>query len=141
MRGPPGPAAPSNNATQLHSAFSVRLGDYNPSSEKIIRFRQVIYNGQSHYSTQTGQFTCAIRGVYQFSFVCTSFFPIGSVDLWRNGELVLHGFKVYQGGRQTTTGDTVLQLEPGDRVWMEAGEGTNGLSTNSFFSGHLLFAV
>ncbi|XP_071386826.1 eosinophil peroxidase isoform X1 [Centroberyx affinis] len=141
IRGPPGPAAASVNATQLHSAFSVRLGDYNPSSNKIIHFRQIIYNGQNHYSTRSGQFTCAIPGVYQFSFVCTSFIRVGSVDLWRNGELVLHSYKFFQGGRQTSTGDTVLQLEQGDRVWVEASGGTNGLSTSSSFSGHLLYSV
>lgn len=141
MRGPPGPPAVSINATQPQSAFSIRLGEYNPSSEKIIHFRQVIYNEQNHYNMQTGLFTCVIPGVYQFSFLCTSFTGAGSVDLWRNKQLVLHGLKEYQGGHRLSSGDTVLRLEKGDKVWLEASDGTSGLSTKSFFSGHLLFAA
>lgn len=63
------------------------------------------------------------------------------MDLWRNKELVLRGFRVFQGGRQITSGDMVLYLEAGDKVWLEASNGTIGLSITSFFSGHLLFAA
>lgn len=40
-----------------------------------------------------------------------------------------------------SSGDMVLKLEEGDTVWLEASDGTTGLSTKSFFSGHLLFPV
>lgn len=141
MRGPPGAPAPAPNATGLQSAFSVRLGDYNPSSNRVLRFTEIIYNGENHYSARSGEFICAIPGVYQFGFVCTSSIEVGDVDLRRNGASVLSGFKLFQRGVYTSSGDTVLRLEPGDRVWLEASEGTNGLSTSSFFSGHLLFPV
>ncbi len=140
-RGPPGWRTLSSSASQSQSAFSVRLGEYNPSSKRTIHFRQIIYNKQNHYSAKTGLFTCVIPGVYQFSFLCTSFISAGSVDLWRNNKVVLRGFKVFQGGQYLSSGDTVLQLEKGDKVWLDASEGTTGLSTKSFFSGHLLFAV
>ncbi|XP_059213553.1 eosinophil peroxidase [Centropristis striata] len=139
--GPPGLPALNTNATQPQSAFSVRLGEYNPSSENIIRFRQVVYNQQHHYSTTTGQFTCAIPGVYQFSFLVTSFISAGNVDLICNNVVVLRSFKVYQGGHHLASGDTVVQLALGDRVWLEATDGSTGLSTKSYFSGHLLFVV
>ncbi|KAM9338666.1 protein HP-25 homolog 2-like [Symphorus nematophorus] len=86
-------------------------------------------------------FTCVTPGVYEFSFLCTSFISAGSVDLWCNKQLVLRSFRVYQGGRHMSSGDTVLRLEAGDRVWLEAADGTNGLSTKSFFSGRLLYTV
>ncbi|XP_050928847.1 eosinophil peroxidase [Lates calcarifer] len=139
--GPPGVPALNINATQPQSAFSIILGEYNPSSETIIHFHQVIYNEQNHYNTKTGVFTCVIPGVYEFSYVCTSFIAAGSVDLWCNSKLVLHGFKVYQGGRHVTSGDTVLRLNEGDKVWLAASDGITGLSTKSSFSGHLLFPV
>lgn len=86
-------------------------------------------------------FTCTIPGVYQFSFFCTSFGSAGSVDLWHNKQLVLRGFKVYQGGRHLSSGDMVMKLEMGDKVWLEATDGTAGLSAKSFFSGRMLYAV
>lgn len=101
----------------------------------------MIYNEQNHYSTKTGLFTCVTPGVYQFSFLCTSFISAGSVDLWCNKKLVLRSFKVYLGGRHMSSGDMVLRLQTGDKVWLEATAGTTGLSTKSFFSGHLLFAL
>lgn len=86
-------------------------------------------------------FTCVIPGVYQFSFHCMSFTDAGSVNLWRNKEMVLRSFKVYVGGLHLSSGDIVLRLQTGDKVWLEVTDGTNGLSTKSYFSGHLLFAV
>ncbi|KAM7369063.1 hypothetical protein PAMP_013362 [Pampus punctatissimus] len=140
LRGPPGPPAVSINTTQPQSAFSVRLGQYSPSSNKIICFRQVIYNKQNHYSVQTGVFTCVIRGVYQFKFLCTSFTNAGSVNLWRNKKLVLRGFNVYKEGYFLSSGDMELRLESGDQVRLEVNNETSGLSPKSYFSGHLLFA-
>ncbi|AWP15193.1 putative eosinophil peroxidase-like isoform 2 [Scophthalmus maximus] len=140
-RGPPGPPSSPSNATQPQSAFSVLLGEYKQSVERIIHFHQVIYNDQNHYSTQTGLFTCVVPGVYQFSFLCTSFIGAGGVDLWLNSKLVLQGFRVNQGGHNLSSGDTLLRLKTGDKVWLEAGNGTVGLSTRSFFSGRLLFPL
>lgn len=86
-------------------------------------------------------FTCVIPGIYQFSFLCITYNSAGSMDLLCNNKVVLHGYPVHQGGRRTASGDTMLRLEKGDRVWLEAKEGTKGLSTKSYFSGHLMFAV
>lgn len=86
-------------------------------------------------------FTCVIPGVYQFSFFCISYSNAASMDLWCNDKVVLRGYPVHQGGRHAASGDIVLRLKVGDRVWLEAKEGTKGLSTKSYFSGHLVFAV
>ncbi|KAK5878906.1 hypothetical protein CesoFtcFv8_024270 [Champsocephalus esox] len=134
------PALPSN-ASLSNSAFSVRLGEYSPSSERTIRFQEVIYNKQGQYSTETGQFTCVIPGVYQFSFLCKSFLSSGNVDLIRNNKVALRSFKVFLGGLHMSAGDMLLWLGAGDKVWLEASGGTVGLSTESYFSGHWLYAA
>uniref|UniRef100_A0A3Q3GAA2 C1q domain-containing protein n=1 Tax=Labrus bergylta TaxID=56723 RepID=A0A3Q3GAA2_9LABR len=139
--GPPGQIALNINASQPQSAFSVLLGKYSSTSEKIIHFHHIIYNEQNHYSAQTGMFTCVIPGVYQFSFVCMSYSSAKSMDLWCNNNVVLHSYPFHQGGRLMASGDTVLQLEVGDKVWVESKAGISGLSTKSYFSGHMVFAV
>lgn len=86
-------------------------------------------------------FTCAIPGVYQFSFLCTSYNGPESVNLWKNKVLVFRSFRVYQGGHHLSSGDTVLRLKTGDKVWLEVTNGNTVLSTKSFFSGHLLYTL
>lgn len=137
-RGPPGPPA-FNISLSSTSAFSVSLGEHNISSEKIIHFRHVISNKQNHYNSETGVFTCFVPGVYQFSFLCTSVNVGGEVNLLRNGVVELFGFSGYQGDLHIFSGEMVLLLEVGDRVWLEATEGITGLSPQSFFLGHLSF--
>lgn len=143
--GPPGPQGPPGkpgfhiNATQ--SAFSVILGSYRLSSDKIIRFGKVISNKQNHYNTSTGMFTCAIPGVYEFHFICKTFYGKGTVDLWRNNTMAVSSVKVYEGSTSISSGDTVLRLEEGDTVYLRANKWTNSMSTKSFFSGHLLYPV
>lgn len=119
----------------------VRLGDSNSSSERIIHFRQVVYNGQNHYSSQTGRFTCVIPGVYQFSFLCPSPDAAADVQLKKNEQLVQRSINIYRGGHHLSTGDAVLWLKTGDQMWLEAANGTMGLSPKSFFSGRLVFPV
>lgn len=113
-------------SSKPQSAFYVRLGQYNPSSERTLHFRQVIDSEQKHYSTKTGLFTCVIPGVYRFRFLCASSGGAGSVQPWRNKKLALRGFKVYQGGRYVSAGKMVLRLKTGDKVWVEATHGNTG---------------
>lgn len=40
-----------------------------------------------------------------------------------------------------SSGDMVLWLKTGDKVWLQAANGTTGMSTKSFFSGHMLYGV
>lgn len=91
-------------SSKPQSAFYVRLGQYNPSSERTLHFRQVIDNEQKHYSTKTGLFTCVIPGVYRFRFLCASSGGAGSVQLQRNKK------PVHQGGRYVSSGKIVLHL-------------------------------
>ncbi|XP_035999617.1 eosinophil peroxidase-like [Fundulus heteroclitus] len=137
LPGPPGPPGPPGTAEKV--AFSVRLGNNYPKAGTPIPFHDVIYNGQDSYDTKTGFFTCEHPGVYEFEFHCTIYENAGSVDLLRNGELILHSFTTRQSGYITASGSTFIKLEKGDRVWLVANRGGNGLTSDSFFSGHLLF--
>lgn len=139
MRGPPGPPASLINSTQPQSAFSVVLGK-NRSSEKTLHFFNIVYNKQHHYDPHSGLFTCIIPGVYQFSFLCISYISRTTVNLCHNDTVVLHSFKAFVG-RYLLTGNVVLKLETGDTVKLESSRGSAGLSSRSFFTGHLLFTT
>lgn len=137
LRGPPGPPGPPGTVEKV--AFSVRLGNNFPKAAVPIAFRDVIYNGQNSYDVKTGVFTCEHPGVYEFQFHGTIYQNAASVDLLRNGVLVLHSFTTRQSGYITASGNTYIKLEKGDKVWLVANHGGNGLTKDSFFSGHLLF--
>ncbi|TKS78672.1 Eosinophil peroxidase [Collichthys lucidus] len=133
-RGPPGPPGMVEKV-----AFSLRLGNNFPNADQPITFRDVIYNGQNSYDINTGYFTCQDPGVYEFQFHCIINQFDGSVDLMRNGQLILHSYTTRQNGFITATGSVYIKLERGDRVWLLTRHGKNGLTSDSFFSGHLLF--
>ncbi|XP_022613324.1 eosinophil peroxidase-like [Seriola dumerili] len=131
--------SPIHSGTKENVAFSVRLGNNFPKSGVPITFRDVIYNGQKSYDIMTGIFTCEHPGVYEFQFHCTINKNDASVDLLRNGELIVHSFTTRQDGYITASGNTYVKLQKGDKVWLMANHGSNGLTKDSFFSGHLLF--
>ncbi|XP_049434863.1 eosinophil peroxidase-like [Epinephelus fuscoguttatus] len=133
-RGPPGPPSSVANV-----AFTVRLGSNYPSSGGPIVFHEPIYNEQHSYNIWTGYFTCEHPGVYEFSFHCTIYNRDAVVDLKRNAELILHSFTTRQNGYVTASGSTYIKLKMGDRVFLETSQGSNGLTRDSYFSGHLLY--
>lgn len=135
--GPPGPPGPAGSVPKV--AFSVRLGNNFPKTGKPIVFHDVIYNGQNSYNVRTGYFTCEQPGVYEFSFHCTINQIAASVDLMRNGDRVLHSFTTRQNGYITASGNVYIKLEKGDRVYLLTQQSQNGLTSDSVFSGHLLF--
>lgn len=98
-----------------------------------------IYNGQHSYNVNTGKFICPEAGVYEFQFHCTIYNNAGNIDLLRNRELVLHSFTTKQNDLITARGNTFLKLEKGDQVYLRTNFAGNGLTSDSFFSGHLLF--
>ncbi|XP_030215181.1 eosinophil peroxidase [Gadus morhua] len=144
-RGPPGPQGPQGPPGPAGSTpavgFSVRLGESYPKANVPIVFSSVIYNGQDAYDVKKGIFTCVQPGVYEFQFHCTIHGKSGSVDLKRNKELILHSYTTKQSGYLTASGSTLLSLKKGDLVYLIANSGGNGLNKDSYFSGHLLFAV
>lgn len=102
-------------------------------------FHDVIYNGQKSYNTQTGYFTCETPGVYEFSFYASVNVNDASLDLFRNQQMILHSFTTRQNGFIVASGNVYVKLAKGDRVFLVARQGQNGLTKDSIFSGHLLF--
>ncbi|XP_069577628.1 eosinophil peroxidase-like isoform X1 [Brachyistius frenatus] len=146
LRGPrgfPGPRGPQGETgppgSTEHVAFSVQLGNNYPKAGSPIAFRSVIYNGQNSYDTKTGIFTCVYPGVYEFNFHCTIHKYTGSVDLIRDGKMIVHSFTTRQNGYISASGSTIIKLEKGSKVWLMANHGGNGIAKDSFFSGHLVF--
>ncbi|XP_053276431.1 eosinophil peroxidase [Pleuronectes platessa] len=133
----PKPTIPPHIANNV--AFSVRLGNNFPAAGMPIPFQEVIYNGQNSYDVSTGYFICEQPGVYEFQFHCTIFRSAASIDLMRNGELIVHSFTTRQSNRITASGNVYVKLGKGDKVYLLANHDGNGLTSDSFFSGHLLF--
>ncbi|XP_054829071.1 complement C1q and tumor necrosis factor-related protein 9A-like isoform X2 [Eublepharis macularius] len=131
------------------SAFSVGLtvATKLPPCNIPIRFDKVMYNGLNHYNTATGKFTCVVAGVYYFTYHITVYSRNVRVALIKNGIKVLHTVDRYQGAEDQASGGTILELQPGDQVWLQAhgGETYNGLyadpDDDTTFSGFLLFST
>ncbi|XP_030273220.1 eosinophil peroxidase-like [Sparus aurata] len=132
-------SAPSSSTPKV--AFSMRLGNNFPPAGKPIPFRVAIYNDQNSYDVKKGLFTCEHPGVYEFHFNCAISDKDAGVDLMRNGELVAHSFTSSQKkGHVTASGTAIIKLEKGDEVFLLAKHGANGVLSDSYFSGHLLFS-
>ena len=109
----------------------MRLGNNFPPAGKPIPFRVVIYNDQNSYDLKKGLFTCEHPGVYEFHFNCA---------INDKGELVVHSFTSSQKTAHiTASGTAIIKLAKGDEVFLVAKHGANGLLSDSYFSGHLVF--
>ncbi|XP_031611186.1 eosinophil peroxidase-like isoform X3 [Oreochromis aureus] len=135
------PYTPTPTDNQQNIAFSMRLGSNSPKAGYPIIFHDVIYNGQNSYNTENGIFTCETPGVYEFEFSLTIYQKSASVDLVRNGKRILHSYTTKHSGYLMASGSIYVQLESGDKVWLVAQNSANGITSNSYFNGHLLFEV
>ncbi|XP_025964589.1 complement C1q and tumor necrosis factor-related protein 9A-like isoform X3 [Dromaius novaehollandiae] len=130
------------------SAFSVGLtvGTKFPPSNRPIKFDKVLYNGLNDYNPTTGKFTCKYSGVYYFTYHITVYARNVRVALVKNGIKLLHTVDRYQGAEDQASGATILELQSGDEVWLQAhpGEAFNGLfadeDDDTTFTGFLLFS-
>ncbi|KAJ1113900.1 hypothetical protein NDU88_002140 [Pleurodeles waltl] len=130
------------------SAFTVGLtiATKLPPANVPIKFDKVIYNGQSHYSQETGKFTCEFAGIYYFTYHITVYSRNVRVALVKNGVKIIHTVDKYQGSEDQASGGAVLQLQVGDEVWMQTsgGEAFSGLfadqDDDTTFTGFLLFS-
>ncbi|KTF77096.1 hypothetical protein cypCar_00024446 [Cyprinus carpio] len=142
VAGPPGPPGPPINTTGQQSAYFASVGTILPVTAKVVVFSQVLYNGQNHYNQTSGQFVCKIPGVYEFQFSCIGTNTLGTVTLKKNDAVQLTAETInISAARSLAEGSVVLNLQTGDRVWIEVSKGANGISKSSYFSGHILFPV
>uniref|UniRef100_A0A8C6VJT8 C1q domain-containing protein n=1 Tax=Naja naja TaxID=35670 RepID=A0A8C6VJT8_NAJNA len=151
LRGPIGPKGYVGNLGSTpviaRSAFSVGLTAKFPPLNVPIKFDKVLYNSFDHYSSETGVFTCQIPGVYYFTYHITVFSRNMRVALVKNEHRMLHTADMYQGAEDQASGGIVLELQKGDRIWLQSygGETFNGLfadpDDDTVFSGFLLFST
>jgi len=107
----------------------------------VIVFSRVLYNGQNHYNQNSGLFICQVPGVYEFQFSCIGTQTLGTVTLKKNNAVQLTAEKIVFNTRTLAEGKVILNLQIGDRVSIEVSQGANGITTSSYFSGHILFPV
>uniref|UniRef100_A0A3P8WJ36 Collagen type X alpha 1 chain n=1 Tax=Cynoglossus semilaevis TaxID=244447 RepID=A0A3P8WJ36_CYNSE len=138
--GPPGPAG----LTAPMSAFSAVLTMAYPPAGNPIAFNQVLYNGEHHYDSHSGVFTCQIPGLYYFSYHIHVNGANALVALYRNEEPVLFTYDEYNKGfLDQMSGSAVLLLHAGDRVFVQVpDEESNGIfaadNVHCAFSGFLI---
>ncbi|XP_030622982.1 complement C1q and tumor necrosis factor-related protein 9A [Chanos chanos] len=146
-KGNVGESGPKGDTPEVpKSAFSAGLTEHTklPSANAPIQFDKVIYNRQGHYDPASGRFTCAIPGAYYFTYHITVFSRNVKVALMKNGQKVIHTMDNYQTSEDQAAGGTVLELDAGDKVWLQVAGGHlfNGLyadeDDDTVFSGFLL---
>ncbi|CAL8344420.1 unnamed protein product [Merluccius merluccius] len=143
-RGPKG--APGEDAPMVRSAFSVGLFPSKsfPPPGLPVKFDKVFYNEEGHWDPALSKFNATHPGLYVFAYHLTV----------RNRPL--RAALVVNGVRKVRTRDSLygqdidqasnlvlLQLAPGDQVWLETLRDWNGVYSSSeddsTFSGFLLY--
>ncbi|XP_056594643.1 complement C1q and tumor necrosis factor-related protein 9-like [Triplophysa dalaica] len=145
--GKPGPKGDMPEVTK--SAFSVGLTVESrmPPGNTPIRFDKILYNQQGHYDPETGRFTCSVSGAYFFTYYITVLVRDVQVAMVKNGQKMIHTLNRYQNGEDQASGGAILELQAGDKVWLQASDGErfNGLfadeDDDTIFAGFLLFAT
>lgn len=123
------------------SAFSVKLSGPFPGPSQPIVFQEVLYNHQGHFNPATGVFTCSVPGVYQFGFDIELFQSAVKVGLIRNGTQIRDKQAEAGDSHEQASGSSILELEKGDRVWLESKldkEESEKGTTHTVFYGFLL---
>ncbi|XP_054477793.1 uncharacterized protein LOC129109700 [Anoplopoma fimbria] len=132
-------------------AFAVSLGgdglQKSTSGSRTLIYRDVLTNVGQAYSSETGEFTAPVRGVYYVRFTANAptNFPMSSV-LYKNGaevQLIAHEQPSGEGSDTASNGAALL-LETGDTLkmvlWMNTQIWDNS-NHHSTFSGFLLFPL
>lgn len=155
--GPPGPVGPPGpmgipglpglpgrvEKCPPTSAFSVKLNGSFPGPLQPIVFQKALYNDQGHFNLATGVFTCTVPGLYNFGFDIDLFQNSVKVALMKNGLQVRDKQAEAKDSHEHVSGSSILQLEKGDRVWLESkldkAESEKG-ATSTVFYGFLLYS-
>ncbi|CAN2387946.1 Complement C1q subcomponent subunit A [Pristimantis euphronides] len=152
--GPPGPqgdqgqkgakGAMADTKAQHRPAFSAMQPRLN---ENRVIFTQIITNEENVYNGNTGEFTCTEAGYYYFTFQVVSLGDL-CLQIWmkKNGEagkkLLSFCDRNVRSQPQVNSGGSVLNLDIGDRVWIETDAKSrriSGMENSSGYSGFLLF--
>ncbi|XP_041707676.1 complement C1q-like protein 2 [Coregonus clupeaformis] len=138
------------NTDRPKVAFSAGLtnsGDVGPfNTETQLIYTKVFTNIGNTYNPVTGIFTAPVRGVYYFRFSMLSNKNelLGGVNLYRNGQIILHNGQYYNAGNEYVCNGVTLHLQRGDTVHMRLPKDWavyDDYSNHSTFSGFLLFPM
>lgn len=158
--GPPGPIGPPGNpgssggsgmSSAKKAAFTVTRKNNYPAYQNPVKFDAVVTNLNEDFNIRTGHFTCKVAGVYYFVFhsvsegdLCLNLKSDSNVKL---SLLFCDYNKRRTSVSQVLSGGAVIQLNVGNKVWLEpfkiTGKETNKMSKTeiSVFSGFLIFAT
>ncbi|XP_062990639.1 hibernation-associated plasma protein HP-25-like [Elgaria multicarinata webbii] len=154
MPGPPGPPGPPGvigapgirglqglpgvSPSKQKSAFAAELGKDYPEPNQPIVFHKILYNEQQHLDEASGTFTCQFPGAYYFAYNLQAN-QNSHVILMKNGVEVIQSYQNATGGFENFSGSLILNLDKGERVWLQANQDYNGITQGSHFMGYLLF--
>ncbi|XP_040090714.1 protein HP-25 homolog 2 [Oryx dammah] len=155
LPGPPGPPGPpglqgptgipgdtESCLSPPKSAFAVKLSDALPAPSQPIVFKEALHNDQDHFNLTTGVFTCTIPGVYRFGFDIELVQHAVKLGLMKNGNQILEKESKAKDDYRHLSGNVILQLTLGDRVWLESKLDTTETEkgpVQSMFFGYLLY--
>ncbi|XP_062990638.1 protein HP-25 homolog 1-like [Elgaria multicarinata webbii] len=137
-RGFPGiPGSPGVSPPLQKSAFAAELGKDYPEPNQPIVFHKILYNEQQHLDEASGTFTCQFPGAYYFAYNLQAN-QNSHVILMKNGVEVIQSYQNATGGFENFSGSLILNLDKGERVWLQANQDYNGITQGSHFMGNLL---
>ncbi|KAM6936005.1 complement C1q tumor necrosis factor-related protein 4-like [Lycodopsis pacificus] len=132
-------------------AFAVSLGgnglQKTTSGSRTLIYKDVLTNVGQAYSSETGEFTAPVRGVYYIRFTANAptDFPMSAVLYKNAGQIQLIAHEQPSGeGSDTASNGAALMLETGDKLkmvlWLNTQIWDNS-NHHSTFSGFLLFPM
>eukprot|EP00058_Branchiostoma_floridae_P009986 XP_002595474.1 hypothetical protein BRAFLDRAFT_69140 [Branchiostoma floridae] len=145
-KGAPGTSPPAPPVVAFSVARTTKLEK--PSSHMALTYDVILSNVGGAYNQETGKFVAKIGGVYFLTF--TGMTPRSRsnyfVRLMKNGANII-GLYEGNGGiphHQSSSNSAILQLQPGDEVWVELRSGHSLFSDSQrylTFSGFLVHAT
>ncbi|KAM4016261.1 complement C1q subcomponent subunit A-like [Anomaloglossus baeobatrachus] len=149
--GPPGDQGPKGASGTMEDVKTQRRPAFSAVQPKIkdnrLLFTQTITNEANVYDTSTGAFSCSEAGYYYFTFQVVSLGDL-CLQIWvkKHGvsgkKLLSFCDRNIRNQPQVNSGGSVLNLDPGDQVWIEADAKFRkiaGADVSSIFSGFLLY--
>jgi hypothetical protein len=111
-----------------------------------IIFDYILANIGNGYDKYSGHFTAPYHGLYTFAVSFTKMRDRNlSVQVVKNGALIAQGLTLTKDVYDTATVTATVELNKGDRVWVENGYPVDGVEDIhgiwTFFSGHLVMSM
>ncbi|XP_060563086.1 complement C1q tumor necrosis factor-related protein 3-like [Ruditapes philippinarum] len=128
--------------------FNVQLiHDISPMGQyQHIIFDNILANIGNGYDKYSGHFTAPYHGLYTFAVSFTKMRDRNlSVQVVKNGATIAQGLTLTKDVYDTATVTATVELNKGDRVWVENGYPVGGVEDIhgywTFFSGHLVMSM